>query len=289
MRIPRKVVGVRVSSTPMASLPCSANRVEPFGDNSEGLVHSTSSKTGAPSSSTTRRTTGLQDDPVFVKLLQRRTLRADESLREHIVLVAPDALHGAITNLDLQTAGGLTQRAGSNNSAVSRNEIGHAAMLAGVRRMHPTTYGARMELVPLCTLEASLGDMHMVGAGPAGARTVAEVSGGTVTGERLAGTVKGNAAADWMLTSSAGIATLDVRVVVETNDGALIYITYEGRADWSEGPGTSRSIWPRSSRPATSATPGSTPSGGRQGPARRRHRELRDRRGPLTGNPAPLA
>lgn len=111
-------------------------------------------------------------------------------------------------------------------------------MLAGVRRMHPTTYGARMELVPLCTLDASLGDMHMVGAGPAGARTVAEVSGGTVTGERLAGTVKGNAAADWMLTSSAGIATLDVRVVVETDDGALIYITYEGRADWSDGPGT---------------------------------------------------
>ena len=31
---------------------------------------------------------------------------------------------------------------------------------------------------------------------------------------------------------------LDVRVVVETDDGALIYITYEGRADWSEGPGT---------------------------------------------------
>jgi len=25
---------------------------------------------------------------------------------------------------------------------------------------------------------------------------------------------------------------------VETDDGALIYITYEGRADWSEGPGT---------------------------------------------------
>ena len=95
-----------------------------------------------------------------------------------------------------------------------------------------------MELVPLCTLEATIGGMHMIGTGPAGARTIAEVSGGSMSGERVNGTVKGNAAADWMLTSKDGIATLDVRVVVETDDGALIYITYEGRADWSEGPGT---------------------------------------------------
>ena len=95
-----------------------------------------------------------------------------------------------------------------------------------------------MELVPLCTFEASLGGMHMVGNGPAGARTIAEVTGGTMTGERLSGSVKGNAAADWMLTDANGVATLDVRVVVETDDGAVIYITYGGRAEWSEGPGT---------------------------------------------------
>ncbi|MEO0492186.1 MAG: DUF3237 domain-containing protein [Actinomycetota bacterium] len=95
-----------------------------------------------------------------------------------------------------------------------------------------------MELVPLCTLEASLGGLHLIGNGPAGSRTIAEVTGGTMTGERVKGTVKGNAAADWMVTDANGIATLDVRVVVETDDGALIYITYNGRADWSEGPGT---------------------------------------------------
>ncbi|MEM8707364.1 MAG: DUF3237 domain-containing protein [Actinomycetota bacterium] len=95
-----------------------------------------------------------------------------------------------------------------------------------------------MELVPLCTLEAALGNLHLVGDGPAGARTIAEVPEGTMSGERINGTVKGNAAADWMVTDKNGIATLDVRVVVETDDGALIYITYSGRADWSEGPGT---------------------------------------------------
>ena len=95
-----------------------------------------------------------------------------------------------------------------------------------------------MELVPLCTFDATLGHLHMVGTGPAGDRTVAEVTEGTVTGERINGSVKGNAGADWMLTDANGIATLDVRVCIETDDGALIFVTYEGRADWSEGPGT---------------------------------------------------
>tara|TARA_S200000501_G_C20528899_1_gene614700 strand:- start:192 stop:458 length:267 start_codon:yes stop_codon:yes gene_type:complete len=88
-----------------------------------------------------------------------------------------------------------------------------------------------MELIPLCTLDATIGGMHLIGTDPAGARTIAEVSGGSVTGERLNGTVKGNAAADWMRTSKHGIASLDLQVVGEPDDGALIYITYEGRAD----------------------------------------------------------
>ena len=46
-----------------------------------------------------------------------------------------------------------------------------------------------MELIPLCTLEASLADVHVIGTGPAGMRTVADVSGGTVSGDRLSGSV----------------------------------------------------------------------------------------------------
>lgn len=80
--------------------------------------------------------------------------------------------------------------------------------------------------------------MHFVGNGPAGARAIAEVTGGTMTGDRVNGSVKGNAAADWSLTDANGVVTIDVRVVIETDDGALIYVTYGGRADWAEGPGT---------------------------------------------------
>lgn len=95
-----------------------------------------------------------------------------------------------------------------------------------------------MELIPLFTLDASLADVHVIGAGPAGMRTVADVSGGTVAGDRVNGSVKGSNAADWMLTDANGVATLDVRVVIETDDGALIYVTYGGRAEWSAGPGS---------------------------------------------------
>ena len=102
----------------------------------------------------------------------------------------------------------------------------------------------RVELIPLCTLDATIGGMHLIGTGPAGARTTAEVSGGSVTGERLNGNVKGNAAADWMRTSKDGIASLDVRVVVETDE---------------------RYTWLNAVQP------------GLQGRARQRHGELRDR------------
>lgn len=95
-----------------------------------------------------------------------------------------------------------------------------------------------MELIPLCTLDAAIGAIHPVGDGPAGTRTIAEVTSGTATGERLNGVVKGTSGADWMLSNASGIATLDVRVLIETDDGALVYMTYGGRADWSEGPGT---------------------------------------------------
>ena len=42
--------------------------------------------------------------------------------------------------------------------------------------------------------------------------------------------MKGSAAADW-LNVGDGVGTLDVRATVETDDGALIYVTYAGRTN----------------------------------------------------------
>jgi hypothetical protein len=45
----------------------------------------------------------------------------------------------------------------------------------------------------------------------------------------------GVAAADWELIAADGIGALDVRFTLETDDGAVIYVTYLGRIDESLG------------------------------------------------------
>ena len=241
MRIPGEIVRVRVAEVDADRLVAMLgfHGGELLADYGEGLVPLDLFED--------RRTVVVEATPdnrlaepirIFVQLLEGRTLRADEALGEHVVLIATDPLDRTVLDLDLQTTRRLAERAGAKHGAVGRSGAGHDRHACRrAQRTQPSTV-RRMELIPLCTLDATIGGMHLIGTGPAGARTIAEVSGGSVTGERLNGTVKGNAAADWMRTSKDGIASLDVRVVVETDDGALIYITYEGRADWSEGPGT---------------------------------------------------
>jgi hypothetical protein len=65
-----------------------------------------------------------------------------------------------------------------------------------------------------------------VGGGPYGARSIHIISGGTFEGPRLRGTVWPGGG-DWLL-SSAEYHELDVRATFETDDGALIYVTYRG-------------------------------------------------------------
>ncbi len=95
-----------------------------------------------------------------------------------------------------------------------------------------------IELVPLCTISASLTEPFLLLDTPSGTRAIVEVTGFEVTGERLTGHLKGNAAADWLTVDSRGQGTIDVRALVETDDGALIFVTYRGRLDISGGPGT---------------------------------------------------
>ncbi len=94
-----------------------------------------------------------------------------------------------------------------------------------------------IELVPLCTIDLVLAEDHIiVGEGPSGLRVVAEAESLTVTGERLSGRQKGRATADW-LTIVGTVGTVDVRSTFETDDGALVYLTYGGRMDLSQGQG----------------------------------------------------
>ena len=96
-----------------------------------------------------------------------------------------------------------------------------------------------IELVPLCTASAVLSEPFVLPDTPLGTRVIAEVTAFEVTGDRLAGHLKGQAAADWLTVSAAGMGTLDVRLLIETHDGALVFANYRGRLDLSGGAGAS--------------------------------------------------
>jgi Protein of unknown function (DUF3237) len=86
---------------------------------------------------------------------------------------------------------------------------------------------AEIRTRPIMTLKLQVGGMQDVGATPAGTRRVGLVSGGTFAGERLRGTVLPGGA-DWIIVRPDGVTTLDVRLVLQTDDGAAIGMTYRG-------------------------------------------------------------
>lgn len=102
-------------------------------------------------------------------------------------------------------------------------------------RLGPMT----IELIPLCTATARLRAPFILPETPLGTRAIAEVTSFDVDGERLRGHLAGQAAADWLTVGPGGIGTLDVRVLFETDDAALIFASYRGRLDLSKGAGAS--------------------------------------------------
>jgi hypothetical protein len=75
-----------------------------------------------------------------------------------------------------------------------------------------------------------------VGAGPHGTRITFPITGGSFEGDRLRGKVLpgGN---DWVVKRPDGVLELDLRVTLETYDGALIHMTFEGIRN-DDAPGT---------------------------------------------------
>lgn len=91
-----------------------------------------------------------------------------------------------------------------------------------------------IELVPLATATIRGGDRYRIDDGPFGNRIIAGISEGRWEGERLSGRIVGPGG-DWAMPGPNGAMLLDVRQVVETDDGAVVYVTYHGRADRTRG------------------------------------------------------
>ncbi|MCO5328543.1 MAG: DUF3237 domain-containing protein [Ilumatobacteraceae bacterium] len=96
------------------------------------------------------------------------------------------------------------------------------------------TDSADIKLVPLATATIAAGDRFKIDDGPFGNRVIAGIRTGRWEGDRLRGTIVGPGA-DWAMPGPGGAMLLDVRQVVQTDDGAVIYVTYHGRADRTRG------------------------------------------------------
>src|SRR5260370_8276078 len=84
-------------------------------------------------------------------------------------------------------------------------------------------------LTHLVTMRAALGARLDGGDGPLGRRLFNAASGGELAGARLRGAVVPGSA-DWMLIRKDGSMVIDARVILQTDDGATIHMTYAGRA-----------------------------------------------------------
>src|SRR5882762_1195338 len=86
---------------------------------------------------------------------------------------------------------------------------------------------------PLMTVRLNTAPVQNIGATPHGTRVTFPITGGSFEGERLRGKVLPSGD-DWTLKRPDGVVELDLRITLETDDGALIHMTFEGVRD--DGP-----------------------------------------------------
>lgn len=86
----------------------------------------------------------------------------------------------------------------------------------------------------LMNYHAVLGDNVEVGAGAFGNRVIVEVHGGAFEGPRIKGKFREAAGADWLTLGADGYGHLDVRVTLQTQDDALVYMEYTGKLQINE-------------------------------------------------------
>lgn len=79
----------------------------------------------------------------------------------------------------------------------------------------------------LFTMHATLGKALVIPKGPLGTKVLVGITGGTVTGPRVNGTVLAFGG-DWVTERANGVFLIDVRLAISTADGAVIYMEYSG-------------------------------------------------------------
>lgn len=83
------------------------------------------------------------------------------------------------------------------------------------------------QLEHVCDLTVHLSPIKELGTGRAGKRRIIPIVGGSVEGPKINGEIL-NVGADWQTIFNDGLAELDTRYAMQTNDGAIIEIINYG-------------------------------------------------------------
>jgi hypothetical protein len=84
-----------------------------------------------------------------------------------------------------------------------------------------------LRLEPLFIFQIEVKPPSVIGQTPGFDRRIGEISGGSFEGERLRGKIL-SGGSDWQSLRADGTVTLNVRLVMQCDDGALIAMTYLG-------------------------------------------------------------
>lgn len=83
------------------------------------------------------------------------------------------------------------------------------------------------QLKHVCDMTVELSPIQEIGKGRAGTRRIIPIVGGTVSGPKINGRLL-NVGADWQTIFEDGLAELDTRYAMQTDDGAIIEIINYG-------------------------------------------------------------
>ena len=92
-----------------------------------------------------------------------------------------------------------------------------------------------LELVPLCKATIPVREAIVLEGTPTGTLMIGELRDSRWEGERFTASQRGSAAADWLNVTPDGTAIIDVRMTLETDDGALVFVEYSGRSNLETG------------------------------------------------------
>jgi hypothetical protein len=132
---------------------------------------------------------------------------------ERTVVGRRDVLKAVAAPLVVVVTGGWI---GVANGALSPDRLA----MAKVREIAMTSR-------PLMTVKIAAAPPQKLGTVPQGIRSIVPVTGGDFEGPRLRGKVLPGGG-DWLLLRDDGVLELDLRITLETDDHALIYMRFQG-------------------------------------------------------------